>query len=340
MSLGCSGSVRRCGSNLERNTFQAHYDNGILNVAAAGNDGNTQRSWPASYPSVISVAAVDSNEVVASFSQQNSDVELAAPGVAVRSTLPRGTGKEESLAVGSTGYEAIALDGSPDDDGSGPLVNCGLGTSDCPGGGGQVCLIQRGNISFADKVLACQAGGGAAAVIYNNEPGLFSGTLSTTVTNIPSVGISKADGEALAASGGNATVSVAVGDYGYLDGTSMATPHVAGVAALIWTYNGSYTAAQIRQALQTYAKDLGPAGKDDAYGYGLVQASAASFCLANPSDALCTGDGGGGGGGGGGDTGGGGGGSCELGQAGDACSSDAECCSNSCKGKPGSKTCK
>ena len=37
---------------------------------------------------------------------------------------------------------------------------------------------------------------------------------------------------------------------------------------------------------------------------------------------------------------GGGGGGCNLGQRGDACTSDADCCSNSCKGKPGRKTCK
>ena len=34
------------------------------------------------------------------------------------------------------------------------------------------------------------------------------------------------------------------------------------------------------------------------------------------------------------------GGSCDLGQPGDSCSADAECCSGHCKGKPGSKTCK
>src|SRR5690606_2370285 len=79
-------------------------------------------------------------------------------------------------------------------DATGPLVDCGLGTSACPGGGGQVCLIQRGDISFADKVLACQNGGGVAAVIYNNVAGSLSGTLGETATSIPSVGVSDAQG--------------------------------------------------------------------------------------------------------------------------------------------------
>jgi serine protease len=57
MSLGGSGS-----STTESNHFQALFDNdGILTVAAAGNGGNTAKSYPASYPSIMSVAAVDKN---------------------------------------------------------------------------------------------------------------------------------------------------------------------------------------------------------------------------------------------------------------------------------------
>ena len=44
--------------------------------------------------------------------------------------------------------------------------------------------------SFAEKVLACQNGGGVAAIIYNNEPGLLNGTLGGEVTTIPSIGVS------------------------------------------------------------------------------------------------------------------------------------------------------
>ena len=56
--------------------------------AAAGNDGNTRKSYPASYSSVMSVAAVDEANVVASFSQQNDQVEIAGPGVGVKSSVP------------------------------------------------------------------------------------------------------------------------------------------------------------------------------------------------------------------------------------------------------------
>ena len=275
MSLGCNGTV--CRSTTEENAFNSLYNtSGILSIAAAGNSGNTALSYPASYDSVVSVAAVDSAKLVATFSQQNSQVELAAPGVAVRSTVPMGTGSEESLSVGTTGYEVTGMAGSPNATGTGPLVDCGLGTSACPGGGGQVCLIQRGTISFAEKVQACQAGGGVGAVIYNNATALFSGTLGTTVTNIPSVGASGTTGALLVGLlGQSATVTTGPGNYAFFDGTSMATPHVSAVAALVWSHDTTWTNQQIRDALAATAEDLGAAGRDNAYGFGLIRAKAA-----------------------------------------------------------------
>jgi len=65
-------------------------------------------------------------------------------------------------------------------------------------------------------------------------------------------------------------------DYAFLDGTSMATPHVAGAAALVWAAHPSWTNVQVRQRLQATAIDLGAAGKDRYYGYGLVNAAAAA----------------------------------------------------------------
>jgi len=52
----------------------------------------------------------------------------------------------------------------------------------------------------------------------------------------------------------------------------MATPHVSGVAAVIWSADPSKTNDEIRTAMQSTALDLGSAGRDNAYGYGLVQA--------------------------------------------------------------------
>ncbi|MCW8876806.1 MAG: S8 family serine peptidase [Kangiellaceae bacterium] len=82
--------------------------------------------------------------------------------------------------------------------------------------------------------------------------------------------------------------------YASWNGTSMATPHVSGVAALVWSHYSNCTAVQMRKALNDSAEDLGSSGRDQAYGYGLVQAKAAYDYLAQYG---CEGNGGGGGGG-------------------------------------------
>ena len=55
----------------------------------------------------------------------------------------------------------------------------------------------------------------------------------------------------------------------------MASPHVAGVAALIWSHYPTKTAQEVRAALTASAKDLGAPGRDNYYGHGLVQADKA-----------------------------------------------------------------
>lgn len=60
----------------------------------------------------------------------------------------------------------------------------------------------------------------------------------------------------------------------------MATPHVAGVAALVWGYFPDCTAPQIRNALVKTAKDKGTPGCDDQFGFGIVDAKAAYDLLA------------------------------------------------------------
>jgi serine protease len=86
-----------------------------------------------------------------------------------------------------------------------------------------------------------------------------------------------ADARAHAGESGSVQSSVSVPDSGYeaWNGTSMATPHVAAVAALVWSCDPTKTNAQIRSALTASARDLGTAGRDSSFGYGLVQAKAA-----------------------------------------------------------------
>ena len=158
MSLGGSAP-----SAAEQTAFDNAAANNVLLIAAAGNDGNDTLSYPASYDSIMSVAAVDSSGRIAGFSQYNNKVEIAAPGVDVNSTLP------------------------------------------------------------------------------NNS-------------------------------------------YAAWSGTSMATPHVAGVAALVWSHYSDCTAAEIRQAINKSAEDKGDTRRDIYYGHGIIKAKAMYDMLANGCD--------------------------------------------------------
>lgn len=64
-------------------------------------------------------------------------------------------------------------------------------------------------------------------------------------------------------------------EYDYLDGTSMATPMVAGIVGLMLSRNPNYTPAEVKSRLESTATDLGKKGYDVEYGYGLVNAAKA-----------------------------------------------------------------
>lgn len=85
-----SMSLGGASSQTLADTVAAASSNGSLLVAAAGNDANATASYPAAYPQVVSVAAVDRNDAHASFSNANADVEVSAPGVDILSTSPGG----------------------------------------------------------------------------------------------------------------------------------------------------------------------------------------------------------------------------------------------------------
>lgn len=62
------------------------------------------------------------------------------------------------------------------------------------------------------------------------------------------------------------------GSYTYLDGTSMAGPHVAGVVGLMRAANPDVDVETIKQILFDTARDEGPAGEDNTYGWGMIDA--------------------------------------------------------------------
>jgi subtilisin family serine protease len=74
----------------------------------------------------------------------------------------------------------------------------------------------------------------------------------------------------IAAPGDAVLSTFAGGLYMSLSGTSMATPHVAGVASVVFFRNPGATAASVRSTLTSTVDDLGPAGRDPAFGFGRV----------------------------------------------------------------------
>lgn len=298
MSLGGGAS-----STTESNAFKTLLSQGVLSIAAAGNDANTAHSYPASYDDVVSVAATDSNNEHAYFSQQTSQVELAGPGVGIRSTVIRGDGRDADLVVNGTSYASSHLvphlrlissggqwvktpaDGSV----TGNLFSCSTnsGTADCTGATGQICLVERtanessGVYPEVDAIAACSNSGGVGAIVYSRAdlPGLQSNYFldRNNEYTIPSISVDRATGLALNGQAGQTATltNQSNGNYEYYNGTSMASPHVADVAALVWSYHQTCSATEIRSALTTTALDIHTPGRDNHTGHGLVQAQAA-----------------------------------------------------------------
>jgi serine protease len=75
-------------STTDQNVITDAYNNNVLVVASAGNNGNSDIQYPAGYDHVLSVVATDINDEKASFSSYGSWVDVCAPGVSILSTLP------------------------------------------------------------------------------------------------------------------------------------------------------------------------------------------------------------------------------------------------------------
>jgi serine protease len=301
MSLGGGGA-----SNAESNAMQTAADAGVLLVAASGNDGDSTLSYPASYDAVMAVGAVDENSQHAEFSQFTSQVEIAAPGEATLSTVA-GDGRLGFINIGSTTYgnDSVApqtrfvqsggsfnvtnFNGTA----SGVLASCTRSGSNysCSNVSGNICVAERNgnqvgsNYPEIDAAKACTDAGASGVIVYSNtqRPGLQNPFLVDAGNDIsvPSVSVNRALGQQLLAQLGSSTTLTVNGNqnYAYYNGTSMATPHVAGVAALAWSNNPDCSATEVRNALKSTAIDLDVPGRDDKTGFGLVQAKATSDLL-------------------------------------------------------------
>jgi subtilisin family serine protease len=147
------------------------------------------------------------------------------------------------------------------------------------------------------KVISMSLGGGASTTLRNavtaasNRGTLLiaaAGNDGDATLNYPAaypevVSVAANDRTGARASFSNANSDVEVsapgvailstvrgGAYASFNGTSMATPHAAGVAAEIWRTHPSWTAAQVRSRLDSAVDDLGTVGRDTSFGFGRV----------------------------------------------------------------------
>ena len=121
--------------------------------------------------------------------------------------------------------------------------------------------------------------GGVATIIYNTNTDRLT-DYSYQGASLTVMMVSNADGQALAGSylGQSAGIDPLDG-YGYMFGTSMSTPHVAGAAVSVWRQCPNCRNKQVEACLIATAMDLGSYGRDSLYGQGMVQAKSAYNCL-------------------------------------------------------------
>ncbi|MFH0860875.1 MAG: S8 family serine peptidase [Candidatus Altiarchaeota archaeon] len=305
MSLGGSGDP---DDDLSQAVDTA-VDNGIVVIVAAGNNGPFEETiaCPGCARKAIAVGAVYKSNITTGNRESRLTVE-SDDNRELQSNAFQYSNTTAAYGISEELYDA----------GLGYAVNYTSNAS------GKTALIGRGSMNstefyFYEKVNIAHDAGAVAAIIYNNEPGNFLGTLMND-SSIPAVSISQANGTYLLDLMDNGTVRVNLTvtpeytimaefssrgpSYIYqkpdvvapgvdicstqwgtawsddeciddqhtaISGTSMATPHVAGVAALILQQHPTWTPLEVKAALENTAYDYGldrnvqGAGRVDAY---------------------------------------------------------------------------
>ena len=272
LSLG----MRAMSSTTEQLLDHVVDDLGVLVIAASGNSGLNEKFYPASHPKVISVAAVKDNGDRWSRSTMSDQVELSAPGYKVMST----TVSSSAVQTDDFAYKAKYLEGSSHEPVTGTLKDCGNGSNQCPRNRNGICLLRLESVNSEDvdaMLDRCSSSRATGAIIYNSLGNSYNNWVQHTTLSV--VVVPRYVGESLLSS--NLGDDVTIGDvnadeieyaYAEMSGTSMAAPHVAAAAALVWSHFGSTCSNhQIRYALahSAFNPDATEEVKcDQNYGHG------------------------------------------------------------------------
>ncbi len=214
----------------------------------------------------------------------NPSIENAFHGTHVSGIIAGITGNQ----IGIAGWAQVQLLAVRvlDDSGNGTLTDVARGIRWAVDKGARVINLSLGGDAASTPLIeACQyaAQRNVLLVAATGNDGRYGITYPARLRECIAVGaIDVTSGLAwfsnygpemeLVAPGTEIYSTVTGGHYGAANGTSMAAPQVSGVAALLFALNPSFTAHQVRAILSVSAIDIGTAGKDEYFGYGMVNA--------------------------------------------------------------------
>jgi len=138
-------------------------------------------------------------------------------------------------------------------------------------------------------LVAAAGNNGANRTVFPANCAHVLGVAATTSSDSRAWFSNYADHVSVAAPGDDIYSTLRYGGYGYMDGTSMATPFVAGLAALVYARFPTYTPDQAASAILDNAQDLGSTGWDADYGCGRIDAFQALWEGARGDYPVCLG---------------------------------------------------
>jgi len=178
--------------------------------------------------------------------------------------------------------------------GAGSDSTIATGITQAADGGAKVINLSLGGYSYSQTqqdAVNYAWGKGAVIVAASGNDGVTTLTYPAALTNVVSVGSTDSTdawantnyGSWLTISAPGASILAAkmAGGYAATGGSSLAAPHVAGLAGLLFSANPALTNTQVVNILTSTAVDLGAAGRDDKFGYGRINACAAMAAATN-----------------------------------------------------------